>query len=51
MDSFKLSNVLELSEKEKDILLEIKRIMEEECERLAYDIEDVQNQMMANSRQ
>ena len=34
VESFKLSNVLELSEKEKSIISEIKRIMNEECERL-----------------
>jgi hypothetical protein len=33
--------VLELNEKEQSILLEIKRIMEEECERLIVDIDDI----------
>ena len=34
VESFKLSNVLELSEQEKGILSQIKKIMNEECERL-----------------
>ena len=34
VETFKFSNVLELNEKEKKIVSEIKRIMEEESERL-----------------
>jgi hypothetical protein len=34
LESFKLSNILELSDQEKQIVSEIKRIMEEECDRL-----------------
>ena len=41
VDTFKLSNVLELNSKEQEILAEIKRIMQEECESLTMDIEDL----------
>ena len=34
VEDFKLSNILEFNEQEKKILAEIKRIMNEECERL-----------------
>jgi len=34
VDSFKLSNILELSDQEKAIVAQIKQIMNEECDRL-----------------
>ena len=46
VEAFKLSNVLELSEKERAILAEIKRIMEEECEKLQVDIDEVHSQLI-----
>jgi hypothetical protein len=42
VDTFKLSNVLELSEQEKGIISEIQKIMNEECEQLQADIDEVQ---------
>lgn len=42
VESFKLSNILELNEQEKQIVSEIKRIMNEECESLQEDIDDIQ---------
>jgi hypothetical protein len=42
VESFKLSNILELSEQEKSIVTEIKRIMNEECDRLQSDIDEIQ---------
>ena len=43
LDQFKLStNILELSEHERDTLNEIKRIMSEECDRLQFDIDEIQ---------
>lgn len=41
-----MSNVLELSDKERAILAEIKRIMEEECEKLQVDIDEVHSQLI-----
>jgi len=42
VETFKLSNVLELSEQEKGIISEIQKIMNEECEQLQADIDEVQ---------
>jgi hypothetical protein len=41
IDGFKLSNVLDLNEEERKILNEIKRIMQDECDRLLEDIEEI----------
>lgn len=41
VECFKLSNVLELNQREKQIINEIKNIMEEECQKLASDIDDI----------
>ena len=43
VESLKLSNILELSEREKSILAEMKIIMNEECDRLQMDIDEVQS--------
>ncbi len=51
VESFKLSNILELSEQERSIVAQIKEIMEEECERLQADIDEVQAQLIDQSRQ
>jgi hypothetical protein len=37
-----MSNILELNVQEKKILAEIKRIMNEECDKIQIDIEDLQ---------
>lgn len=50
VETFKLSNVLELTEQEKGIIAEIKRIMTEECDQLQADIDEVQAQLMSQSR-
>ena len=42
MESFKLSNILELGEQERAIVEQIKEIMQEECEKLQGDIDEVQ---------
>ena len=49
MESFKLSNVLELSAEENSIVVEIKRIMNEECEKLQADIDEMQLQLLNQS--
>ena len=41
MASLKVSNILELNEKEREILDEMKRIINEECERLEFDIDEI----------
>lgn len=41
IEGFKLSNILDFSEEEKKILAEIKRIMQEECDRLQEDIDEI----------
>ena len=48
--SLKVSNILELNEKEKEILAEMKRIINEECERLDNDIGEIQTQMLQTSK-
>jgi len=50
VETFKLSNVLELTEQEKGIIAEIKRIITEECDQLQADIDEVQAQLMNQSR-
>ena len=42
VESFKLSNILEFNEQEKKILDEIKRIINEECDKLDNDIAELQ---------
>ena len=42
VESFKLSNILELGEKERAIVSQIKEIMSDECDRLQADIDEVQ---------
>jgi hypothetical protein len=39
MASFKLSNILDLNQKEKKVLSEIKSIMQQECDDLNLDID------------
>eukprot|EP00347_Sterkiella_histriomuscorum_P007591 403348332 len=52
IEGFKLShNILEFNEEEKKILAQIKSIMQEECDRLQEDIDEIQNQLMFNSKQ
>lgn len=46
VESFKLSNILELSAQEKAIVAEIKRIMDEECDKLQFDIDEIQAQLI-----
>lgn len=46
VESFKMSNILELNQKEKQILAEIKRIITEECDKLDNDIQELQTQML-----
>ncbi len=50
MESLKLSNILELSEQEKSIVEQIKSIMNEECERLQFDIEELQASLIDQSK-
>lgn len=51
LEDLSLSNILELSEQEKSILDGIKRIMNEECDRLQFDIDEVQAQLLSESKQ
>lgn len=41
VQSFKMGNILDLSEEEVNILSEIKKIINEECEGLQQDISEV----------
>lgn len=41
VEGLRLSNILELSEQEKSVMNEVKRIMEEECDRLQFDIDEI----------
>lgn len=50
MESLKLSNILELSPEEKFIVEQIKAIMNEECERLQFDIEELQACLIDQSK-
>lgn len=51
VESFKLSNILELSDQEKSIVEQIKQFMNEECDRLQGDIDEVQAQLIDQTRQ
>lgn len=42
VEFIRLSNILELTEQERSIVNAIKRIMEEECDRLQLDIDEIQ---------
>ena len=46
VESFKLSNVVELKPEEKEILEEIKKTINEECDRLNLDIEELQFKLL-----
>lgn len=46
VESFKLSNILELSDQEKSIVEQIKKFMNEECDRFQSDIEELQAQLI-----
>ncbi len=46
VESFKLSNILELSDQEKSIVEQIKKFMDEECDRFQSDIEELQAQLI-----
>ncbi len=50
VESFKMSNILELNEQEKQILDQLKRIINEECEKLDNDISELQTQLLQTSR-
>lgn len=43
VEFIRLSNILELTEQERSIVNAIKRIMEEECDRLQLDIDEIQS--------
>ncbi|CDW91275.1 UNKNOWN [Stylonychia lemnae] len=50
VESFKLSNILEFNEEEKKILAQIKKIINEECDKLQEDIDEIQNQLLQSSK-